>query len=70
MPSLSSAVESAPKMSVQLEPGAGSREATANPPYLFDLGPEKGRSAVDETRSGLELVERSCNRPASKPTSH
>ncbi|SME19132.1 Carboxylesterase NlhH [Bacillus mobilis] len=27
-------------------------EATANPPYLFDLGPEKGRNAVDEVQSG------------------
>lgn len=26
-------------------------EATANPPYLFDLGPEKGREAVDEVQS-------------------
>ena len=27
-------------------------EATANPPYLFDLGPEEGRKAVDEVQSG------------------
>ncbi|PWE75302.1 esterase [Bacillus cereus] len=26
-------------------------EATANPPYLFDLGPENGREAVDEVQS-------------------
>lgn len=26
--------------------------ATANPPYLFDLGPEKGRAAVNEVQSG------------------
>ncbi|MBE5107420.1 alpha/beta hydrolase [Bacillus thuringiensis] len=26
-------------------------EATANPPYLFDFGPEKGREAVDEVQS-------------------
>lgn len=25
---------------------------TANPPYLFDLGPEKGRETVDEVQSG------------------
>lgn len=25
---------------------------TANPPYLFDLGPEKGRAAVDSVQSG------------------
>lgn len=27
-------------------------EATANPPYLFDLGPEKGRLEVDKTQAG------------------
>ncbi|TYP78270.1 alpha/beta hydrolase [Paenibacillus methanolicus] len=27
-------------------------EATANPPYLFDLGPAKGRETVDEVQSG------------------
>jgi acetyl esterase/lipase len=27
-------------------------EATANPPYLFDLAPEDGRKAVDEVQSG------------------
>ncbi|NUP53467.1 MAG: alpha/beta hydrolase [Catenulispora sp.] len=27
-------------------------EATANPPYLFDLGPEEGRKVVDEVQSG------------------
>src|SRR5437899_1087909 len=27
-------------------------QATANPPYLFDLGPERGRPAVDEVQSG------------------
>ncbi|MEU9059452.1 alpha/beta hydrolase [Streptomyces sp. NPDC048430] len=27
-------------------------EATANPPYLFDLGPVDGRKAVDEVQSG------------------
>jgi acetyl esterase len=26
--------------------------ATANPPYLFDLGPVEGRKAVDEVQSG------------------
>lgn len=26
--------------------------ATANPPYLFDLGPQKGREVVDEVQSG------------------
>jgi acetyl esterase len=27
-------------------------EATANPPFLFDLGPEKGRKTVDEVQNG------------------
>ncbi|MDG4782464.1 alpha/beta hydrolase [Micromonospora sp. WMMD961] len=27
-------------------------EATANPPFLFDLGPVEGRTAVDEVQSG------------------
>jgi acetyl esterase len=37
----------------QLEPEAEAfAEATANPPFLFDLGPEKGRVAVDEVQSG------------------
>lgn len=38
---------------IQLEPEAQQfANATANPPYLFDLGPEKGRSVVDEVQSG------------------
>jgi len=36
-----------------LEPAAQSFvEATANPPYLFDLGPVEGRKTVDEVQSG------------------
>jgi acetyl esterase/lipase len=36
-----------------LEPAAQEfADATANPPFLFDLGPEKGREAVDEVQSG------------------
>ncbi|MFE9643224.1 alpha/beta hydrolase [Streptomyces sp. NPDC006365] len=36
-----------------LEPAALSfAEATANPPYLFDLGPADGRKLVDEVQSG------------------
>ncbi|GLY67953.1 alpha/beta hydrolase [Amycolatopsis taiwanensis] len=36
-----------------LEPEAQSFvEATANPPYLFDLGPAEGRKTVDEVQSG------------------
>ncbi|TVZ77991.1 alpha/beta hydrolase [Streptomyces sp. BK340] len=36
-----------------LEPAAAAfAEATANPPYLFDLGPVEGRRTVDEVQSG------------------
>ncbi|MEU1086210.1 alpha/beta hydrolase [Streptomyces sp. NPDC005576] len=36
-----------------LEPAAAAfAEATANPPYLFDLAPADGRKAVDEVQSG------------------
>jgi acetyl esterase/lipase len=36
-----------------LEPAAAQfAAATASPPYLFDLGPEVGRKAVDEVQSG------------------
>src|SRR4051812_38379190 len=36
-----------------LEPAAQEfADATAEPPYLFDLGPEKGRETVDEVQSG------------------
>ncbi|WNZ07152.1 alpha/beta hydrolase [Streptomyces sp. 11x1] len=36
-----------------LEPAAAAFvEATANPPYLFDLGPVEGRKVVDEVQSG------------------
>ncbi|MFJ9843402.1 alpha/beta hydrolase [Kitasatospora sp. NPDC101155] len=36
-----------------LEPAAQEfAEATANPPYLFDLGPVEGRKVVDEVQSG------------------
>ncbi|MGC3001988.1 alpha/beta hydrolase [Streptomyces sp. G35A] len=36
-----------------LEPAAQAFvEATANPPYLFDLGPVEGRKAVDDVQSG------------------
>ena len=36
-----------------LEPAAaGFAEATANPPYLFDLAPAEGRKIVDEVQSG------------------
>jgi hypothetical protein len=40
-------------MSVHLEPAAREfAEATALPPYLFDLGPARGRAVVDEAQSG------------------
>src|SRR2546423_1210860 len=36
-----------------LEPAAQAfAEATANPPYLFDLGPVEGRKTVDEVQWG------------------
>jgi hypothetical protein len=45
-----SATETAP---VVLEPAAQDfADATANPPYLFGLGPDKGRETVDEVQSG------------------
>jgi acetyl esterase/lipase len=38
---------------VVLEPAAAEfAAATANPPYLFDLGPAQGRTVVDEVQSG------------------
>ena len=38
---------------VLLEPAAQAfAEATADPPYLFDLGPVEGRKTVDEAQSG------------------
>ena len=43
-------------------------EATANPPYLFDLGPVDGRKAVDEVQSGeiaKPAVDEEC--PADPP---
>jgi acetyl esterase len=40
-------------MQVTLEPAARRfAEATANPPYLFDLGPQRGRETVDQVQSG------------------
>jgi len=36
-----------------LEPAAQAfAEATANPPYLFQLAPADGRKAVDDVQSG------------------
>lgn len=38
---------------IQLEPAAQAfAEATATPPFVFQLGPEAGRTAVDEVQSG------------------
>ena len=38
---------------IVLEPAARAfADATANPPYLFDLGPVEGRKVVDEVQSG------------------
>ena len=43
---------------VELEPAARAfAEATANPPYLYDLTPAEGRRVVDDTQSGpIELL--------------
>ncbi|MEV0635887.1 alpha/beta hydrolase [Streptomyces sp. NPDC050619] len=47
---MSDTVEPVPPV---LEPAAAAFvEATANPPYLSDLGPVEGRKAVDEVQSG------------------
>src|SRR5882672_7161172 len=44
---------SAMKANVQLEPESQAVvKSTANPPYLFDLGPEKARQFVDRLQSG------------------
>ncbi len=38
---------------VMLEPEANKvTEETANPPYLYDLGPQKGREQLDKTQAG------------------
>jgi len=40
-------------MPVRLEPaGRAFAEATALPPYLFDLGPERGREVIDKVQGG------------------
>ncbi|MEV6805683.1 alpha/beta hydrolase [Streptomyces sp. NPDC051132] len=47
------AVESVKPAQPVLEPAAAAfAEATANPPYLFDLSPAEGRKTVDEVQSG------------------
>jgi acetyl esterase len=55
-------------MSVHLEPAAREfAEATALPPYLFDLGPVRGRAVIDEVqsapvpRAAAEITELSVN---------
>ena len=50
MASISATTTSTP---VVLEPAAQAfAEATANPPYLYDLAPAEGRKVVDDTQSG------------------
>ncbi|MFJ1671576.1 alpha/beta hydrolase [Streptomyces bottropensis] len=45
--------DTAPGPRPVLEPAAADfAKATANPPYLFDLGPVEGRKTVDEVQSG------------------
>jgi hypothetical protein len=40
-------------MPVRLESAARAfAEATALPPYLFDLGPEQGREVIDKVQGG------------------
>jgi hypothetical protein len=44
-------------MTAKIEPEAEAEaeafaKATANPPFLFGLGPDKGRETVDEVQSG------------------
>jgi acetyl esterase len=58
-------------MSVHLEQAAREfAEATALPPYLFDLGPVRGRAVVDEVQSGpatgpaAEITEISLDGPS------
>lgn len=42
-----------PVAAVVLEPAAAEfAAATAEPSYLFDLGPEKGRTVADDVQSG------------------
>ncbi|MDQ4054372.1 MAG: alpha/beta hydrolase, partial [Actinomycetota bacterium] len=42
---------------IVLEPAAAEfAAATANPPYLFDLGPGEGRKVVDEVQSGAGVT--------------
>jgi acetyl esterase len=59
---------------IQLEPEAQQfANATANPPYLFDLAPEKGRAVVDEVQSGSVRklpVEIEDRRLAGGPSGH
>ncbi|MFF0739072.1 alpha/beta hydrolase [Streptomyces sp. NPDC004111] len=50
---MSHPAEPLPPVSPVLEPAAAAfAEATANPPYLFELPPAEGRKAVDEVQSG------------------
>ena len=41
------------KPAIVLEPAARAfADATANPPYLFELGPVEGQKVVDDVQSG------------------
>ena len=47
------ATTTSPAAAVVLEPAAAEfAAATAEPPYLLDLGPDKGRTVVDDVQSG------------------
>ncbi|MFI7470149.1 alpha/beta hydrolase [Nonomuraea sp. NPDC049646] len=51
-----------------LEPAAQAFvEATANPPYLFDLGPVEGRKAVDEVQSPEIVVSGTTRQTLGEP---
>jgi acetyl esterase len=51
-----------------LEPAAQAfADATANPPYLFDLGPIEGRKAVDEVQNSDLTVPGTSREPLSEP---
>jgi acetyl esterase/lipase len=53
MPSITESPQAATFTAVVLEPAAQAfADATAKPPFLYDLSPAEGRKAVDQTQSG------------------
>ena len=52
---MSATIEPEPATKPPLEPEAQAfADATANPPFLYDLGPEKGREVIRPGRPGRE----------------